>query len=122
MTDNNFTDNSKNSAISRKPNAKTQKIMVFQQNGSGEKKIAGIRKYGKNRFSISVISIDTPLPPVIDDATEYIPKDIVADLVLDFLKHPDLSHDLAAVCREKKLPVVASGKKMQIEGVHTPPT
>ena len=120
MTDDNSTGNS--NAISREPNAKTQKVLVFQQDGSGEKKIAGIGKYGKGRFSIDVISIDTPLPPVVDDAAEYIPEDFTADLVLDFLKHPDLSLDLALVCREKKIPVVASGKKMEMEGVHTPPT
>ena len=119
MTDNNSTRRSKKKAMSPKPKPETQKILVFQQNGSGEKKIAGIRKYGGGRFSIDVISIDTPLPAVIDDEMEYIPKDIDADLVLDFLKHPDLSQDLAAVCGEKKIPVVASGKKLEMEGVHT---
>ena len=101
---------------------KKQKILVFQQNGSGEKKIEGIKQHGNNRFSIEIISIDTPLPAVIDDAQQYIPQDIFADLVLDFLKHPDLSHDLAAICRDKNIPVVASGKKMRIKGIHTPPT
>lgn len=101
---------------------KKQKILVFQQNGSGEKKIEGIRQHGKGRFLIEIISIDTPLPTVIDDAQEYIPQDISADLVLDFLKHPDISHDLAVICRAKKIPVVASGKKMRVKGIHTPPT
>ena len=101
---------------------KKQKILVFQQNGSGEKKIEGIKQHGKNRFSIEIISIDTPLPVVIDDAQQYIPQDISADLVLDFLKHPDISHDLAAICRNKNIPVVASGKKMRVKGIHTPPT
>ena len=102
--------------------AKTQKIIVFQQNESGQKKVAGVRQYGDNRFVIEVISIDIPLPPVIDDAGEYIPQDIQADLVLDFLKHPDLSLDLAAVCRDKNIPVIASGKKLKGKGVLTPPT
>ena len=101
---------------------KNQNILVFQQNGSGEKKIEGIKRHGKDRFSIEIISIDTPLPTVIDDTKEYIPQDISADLVLDFLKHPDISHDFAAICRNKKIPVVASGKKMRIKGIHTPPT
>lgn len=99
-----------------------QKIVVFQQNGSGERKIAGIKKYGGDQFVLEIVSIDTPLPPVIDNAMDYLPDTIQADLVLDFLKHPDLSHDLAAVCRERKIPVVASGKKIQEEGVQTPPT
>jgi hypothetical protein len=40
-----------------------QKIVAFQQNGSGESKIAGVRKYGENRIVLEVISIDVPLPP-----------------------------------------------------------
>lgn len=97
-------------------------ILVFQQNGSGESKVAGIRKYGDNRFDLQMVSIDAPLPPVIDDAREYLPADIDADLVLDFLQHPDLSYDLGQLCRQKGIPVVASGKKAKIEGVATPPT
>ena len=99
-----------------------QKIIVFQQNKSGEKKIAGIEKYGKNLFDIERISIDAYLPPVIDDTREYLPDSIQADLVLDFLQHPDLSHDLGVLCSRNNIPVVASGKKLRIEGVHTPPT
>ena len=102
--------------------AEVQKIVVFQQNGSGEKKIAGIRRYGGNRFNLEIVSIDTPLPAVIEDGQVYLPRDIQADLVLDFLKHPDLSHDLAEICRRFKIPVVASGKKLRIKGIHTPPT
>ena len=98
------------------------KILVFQQNGSGESKISGIKKYGENRFDLQMISIDHPLPSVIDDGREFLPADIDADLVLDFLQHPDLSLDLANLCREKGIPMVASGKKMKVEGVAAPPT
>jgi len=105
-----------------KPGAKPQKILVFQQNNSGEKKIEGIRQYGDNRFTVEVVSINETLPEIIDDTTKYIPRNFQADLVLDYLKHPDLSHDLAALCRDKKIPVVASGKKLHVEGVLTPPT
>jgi hypothetical protein len=96
--------------------------VVFQQNNSGEAKIAGIKKYGEDRFDLKMVSIDTPLPPVIDDTREFLPADIDADLVLDFLQHPDLSYDLGRLCRQKGIPVVASGKKEKIEGVATPPT
>ena len=99
-----------------------QKIIVFQQFNSGEKKIAGIEKYGNNLFEIKRISIDVDLPPVIDDSREYLPDSIQADLVLDFLQHPDLSHDLSVLCSRNNIPVVASGKKLRIQGVHTPPT
>jgi len=99
-----------------------QRILVFQQNGSGESKIAGVRKYGENRIVLEVISIDDPLPPLVEDTSEYLPSEIQADLVLDFLKHPDLSHDLAAMCRDLAIPLIASGKKLDIKGIHTPPT
>jgi hypothetical protein len=95
---------------------------VFQQNGSGEKKIEGIREYGQGRFGLKCFHVDGDLPPVIDDASEYLPLEIEADLVLDFLQHPDLSHDLAEICRRQGIPVVASGKKVKVEGTLTPPT
>ncbi len=43
-------------------------------------------------------------------------------LVLDYLKHPDLSQDLAALCRKKGIPVIASGKKIKGEGAYCPKT
>jgi thymidylate synthase len=89
----------------------TQRILVFQQRNSGEKKIKGIRKFGGNLFHIETISIDEALPTIIEDTTAFLPQTPDADLVLDFLKHPDLSHDLALTCRELNIPVIASGKK-----------
>jgi len=103
-------------------NQRRQKILVFQENGSAETKIQGIRKYGKGLFLLEIISIDATLPPVIDDTSGYLPYDIHADLVLDFLKHAELSYDLAMMCNGKKIPVVASGKKMGVKGTFTPPT
>ena len=104
------------------PMVPRQKILIFQQNGSGEQKIAGVKKYGEEQFELEVFSIDEVLPPVIDDTSEYIPSDISCDLVLDFLKHQDLSHDLAALCAEKKIPIISSGKKTTGKWAKTPPT
>ena len=98
------------------------RILVFQQNQSGESKIAGIRKYGGDQFDISTVDIDMDLPPIIDDAHEYLPQHIEADLVLDFLKHPDLSQDLARICEDLEIPVVSSGKKHTGTCIITPPT
>lgn len=100
----------------------TQKITVFQQNNSGESKIKGMKRYGGNMFSLEIVSIDALLPPIIDDTKGYLPHDIRADLVLDFLNHPDLSHDLARLCRDREIPVVASGKKFRVKGALTPLT
>ena len=99
---------------------KPQIILVCQQNGSGEAKIAGIRQYGGSRFDIKTHDIDAPLPDLIDDTAPYLPERLEADLILDFFKHPDLSTDLARMARQQGVPVVASGKK--IPEALTPPT
>ena len=78
-----------------------QKIMVFQQNGSGKTKIDGINKFSEKQFIIETFDIDEPLPPVIDDTSQYLPKTIKADIVLDYLKHRDLSDDLSCLCKKK---------------------
>ena len=122
MNDFECTNNRKLKERPQKPAVKTQRILVFQQNGSGEKKIEGIRRYGDGLFEIDIVSINVSLPPIIDDAGEFIPQDIRTDLVLDYLKHPDLSFDLSMVCQSKKILVVASGKKLRVKGTLTPPT
>ena len=99
-----------------------QNILIFQQNGSGKNKIEGIRRYSKNLFTLEIVSINAPLPPVIDDTTRYLSCNIQADLVLDFLVHPDLSYDLAVICKNRKIPMVASGKKFKVKGAMTPVT
>ncbi len=90
-----------------------QKIMVFQQNGSGKRKIEGINKFGGTNFLIETFDIDEPLPLVLDDTSNYLPKFIKADIVLDFLKHSDLSDDLSLLCEKLNIPVIASGKKIR---------
>ena len=97
------------------------KILVFQEGGRGESKVKGIQQYGQNQFDITLVTIDQPLPAVVDDTSEFLPDTIAADLVLDFLKHPDLSHDLALICQRLGIPIVASGKKTTVDGTHTPP-
>ena len=86
-------------------------IVVFEENGSGEKKIQGITRHGTGLDIIRRCNIEENLPEIVDDPEKYIHDDFKADLVLDFLKHPDLSAYLAQVCKKKNLPVVASGKK-----------
>ena len=87
------------------------KIVVFEEHGSGEKKIQGITAHGTGLDVIKRYNIEETLPDFVDSPEEFIPEDFNADLVLDFLKHPDLSSYLAQVCRKKKIPVIASGKK-----------
>jgi hypothetical protein len=99
-----------------------QQILVFQQNGSGKNKIQAILDGARDEISLETVSIDDELPPIIDDSAAYLPNEIRADLVLDFLTHLDLSYDLARLCQRLDIPVVASGKKMRLDGVYTPPT
>lgn len=87
------------------------KIVVFEEHGSGEKKIQGIAEHGHGLDIIDRFNIEASLPELVDDPENYIRDDFDGDLVLDFLKHPDLSAYLAEVCSRKNVPVVASGKK-----------
>jgi thymidylate synthase len=99
-----------------------QKIVVFQQNGSGIAKIEGIKEFGQGNFSIETVNIDSILPPVLDDTSEYLPDTLEADLVLDFLKHRDLSEDLSILCERLNIPDIASGKKLTKGRAVCPPT
>ena len=87
------------------------KIVVFEEHGSGEKKIQGITRHGAGVDITKIYDIEETLPEIVDDPETFIPEDFYADLVLDFLKHPDLSEYLAKVCKKKRIPVIASGKK-----------
>ncbi len=99
-----------------------QRILVFQELGSGEKKIAGIEHYAPGCFALEVFSIDEPLPAMIDEPENYLPTELEADLVLGFLRHPDLAAELLKRCREAGIPFVASAKKYPVaEQLATPP-
>ena len=99
-----------------------QHILVFQQGGSALTKIDGIHRYGGELLVLTIISIDVALPAILDDACDYLPRELQASLVLDYLKHPDLSDELARLCSSQGVPLIASGKKMRWPGVFTPPT
>jgi hypothetical protein len=87
------------------------KIVVFEENKSGEEKIQGISRHGTGLDHIGRYNIEEDLPEVVDDPEKYITEEFTADLVLDFLSHPDLSAHLVQVCKRKNIPVIASGKK-----------
>lgn len=99
-----------------------QRVLVFQQCGSGERKIQGILQYGQGHFDLDTVSIDEALPPILDETDGLLPKALDADLVLDYLVHPDLSYDLAMRCAASDIPVIAPGKKIRLKGVLSPPT
>ena len=99
-----------------------QRLIVFQQKESGKLKIEGLEKYGSEYFDMTIVDIDDELPLVLDDTSDYLPEELDCDLVLDFLKHNDLSTDLATLCLKMKIPIIGSGKKLPGKGAITPPT
>ncbi|MGD9210864.1 MAG: DUF166 family (seleno)protein DfsP [Desulfobacteraceae bacterium] len=98
-----------------------QRIFVIDQAGRGRKKIHGLLEFGQGDIKLEIFTITEDLPAIIDDGRIYLPEIDTADLVLDYLIHLDLSYDLSLLCREKDIPVVASGKKMTIKSTFTPP-
>ena len=87
------------------------RIVVFSQAGSGDLKIKGIRQYGHDLEISQLFDLPASLPAFLDEPEEYLPQELDADLVLSFLKHPDLNDGLAALCRRLRLPLIISGKK-----------
>ncbi|MEJ2158125.1 MAG: DUF166 family (seleno)protein DfsP [Desulfobacteraceae bacterium] len=106
----------------KKKHIRPQCIWVYQQHQSAQGKIKAIEQFSPDEIKLHIVSIDNALPPVIDDATDILPEPRGADLVLDHLKHPDLSFFLAEICRQLKIPVVASGKKPPMAEALTPRT
>lgn len=97
--------------LSTDPGSTATRIVVFSQAGSGDAKIKGIRQYGRNIEISQVVDLPGSLPGFIDDPEEFLPTELDADLVLSFLKHPDLNDGLAALCRRLAIPLIISGKK-----------
>ncbi len=93
------------------PDKNITRLVVFQERGSGTEKIKGILEYGHDIVINRTIDIDQPLPDFIDEPEEFIQDDFSGDLVLSFLKHPDLLDYLATLCQKKNIPLIASGKK-----------
>lgn len=90
-----------------------QRLVIFQEKGSGEKKLAGLHRFGHNLEIVAVYNITAALPPFIDAPQDHIPAEFSGDLVISFLKHPDLIAYLAELCTVKNLPLIASGKKCE---------
>ncbi|MBI9075503.1 MAG: hypothetical protein JEZ02_08850 [Desulfatibacillum sp.] len=101
-----------------------QLIKVFQQNNSGARKIAAVKERAGESLVLEVVSIDEALPMVMDDTRDILEqaRDMKADLVLDYLRHPDLSYDLCRICSQREIPIVSPSKKWRMPGVFTPPT
>ncbi len=95
-----------------------QRIIVFEEQGSGKRKIEGIGRFGQGIEIIKVIDVGGPFPEFVDEPEVIIDTDFSADLCLNYIRHPDLSLYLIEVCNKKAIPVVASGQK--VKGALTP--
>lgn len=87
------------------------RIIVFQERGSGESKIQGVKRYGKGITISEIVSFDQFFPELIDDPEEFISDTFTADLVLNYLRHPDLVDYLIGLCMQKGIPVISAGKQ-----------
>lgn len=99
-----------------------QRIIVFQQHGSGEYKTSALVECDSELRIVEVVSIDQELPQVIDDPARYLPGRLEADLVIDHLQHPDLSDELSRICRKLSIPLIAAGRRTVPGQVFAPPT
>ncbi|HFQ80938.1 MAG TPA: hypothetical protein ENK33_06140 [Desulfobacterales bacterium] len=88
-------------------------IAVFEYRHSGQEKIAGIKRYGHDIEICRTINIEQPLPNFIPEPEDFIDDNFKADLVLCFIKHPDLADYIASICRRKGIPIIASGTKTE---------
>ena len=86
-------------------------IVIFQQRQSGDLKVEGVLRYGTGITITKTINIDAFLPDFIEDPEDFISDDFTADLVLNFLKHPDLIDYLMHLCKKKDIEIVSAGKK-----------
>jgi hypothetical protein len=102
-------------------NSTSTTISIFQQTGIGEKKIQGLQTYGSNITIAEIVTLPVALPDFIEDPEDYFSKTIKGDIVLSFLKHPDLSDYLVSLCNVLAIPVVASGPRT-IAGAFSPIT
>ncbi len=106
-------------AISANKISSVDLITVFQQNGSGEKKIQGIKTYGSDIEIVEIIDFPTNLPDFIEDPQDFFPTQIQGNIVLSFLKHPDLADYASQYCRSHQVPMIASGPR-KISDAHSP--
>lgn len=104
---------------SANPSSTLDSITVFQQGGGGEKKIQGIKTFGNQLEVVEIVDFPSNLPDFIDDPQELFPTHIQGDLVLSFLKHPDLADYAAEYCSHHNIPMIASGPR-KIPGALSP--
>lgn len=92
---------------------KPTRIVIFEHYDSGQEKIKGINEFGRNIEIVQIVNLEMTLPGFIDEPEEFIPDIVDCDLVLCFIKHPDIIYYIAKICQESTVPLIASGSKCE---------
>lgn len=94
------------------------RIIIFQQGGNADFKIGGIEVYGSGIEITAVHDLPSSLPEFIENPEEYLPEIGSCDLILTFVKQPDILAHIVTLANQKKIPVIAPGR--HIQGAITP--
>ncbi|MEZ0328462.1 MAG: DUF166 family (seleno)protein DfsP [Dissulfuribacterales bacterium] len=94
------------------------KIIVFQQGGNADFKIGGIEAYGEGIEIAAVHDLPASLPDFIENPEEYVSDIEPCDLVLNFVKQPDITVHIVNTANKKAIPIIAPGR--HIVGAITP--
>ena len=92
------------------------RVIVFQRGELGKHIIEGLKKHS----DIDVVDFTVPeeLPKIIDDPEDFLDTGFEADLIFDHLHHTDLSEYLVGIAKDRGIPIIVPGSK--IEGAMTP--
>lgn len=99
-----------------------QRITVYQQDDNARSKIDFIGRHGRDLELVACHNAAGPLPELIDEPGRLLADPGAVDLVLSYLKHPDLQQELARLCVARGLVLIASGQKLSGAGVFCPRT
>ena len=99
-----------------------QRIAVYQQEDNARSKIDFIGLQGRDLELVACHDAGGALPELIDEPELLLADPGAVDLVLSYLKHPDLQQELARLCVARGLILIASGQKLSGAGVFCPRT
>ncbi len=93
-------------------------IAIFQRGNFAENITKGIKL--NSDFNVLVFSVPEKLPQIIDEPEKYLKTDFNADLILDYLYHPNLTDHLIEIAKNKGVQIIVPKRK--VKGAITPVT
>ena len=94
------------------------RLILFQQGGNADFKVGGIEAYGNGIEIQEVHDLPASLPEFIEEPGEYVPDIGPCDLILTFVRQPDIACHIVQTANKKGIPVIAPGQ--HIPGAITP--